>query len=61
MGQVSRRLFDNVGDLGDGAVGQGPVSGLDRVADRREVGLVVAGPELGPEEDVFELGAVWDL
>lgn len=60
-GQVNSRLLDDLGNLGDGAAGQGPVTRLDRVADRREVSLVVAGPELGAEEDVFELSAVWDL
>ena len=53
-------LYDG-GDLVDGNVGEGPVAGLDDVANGREEGFVVAGPQLGTKDDVLELGAVGNL
>lgn len=38
-----------------------PIPCIYRVADSGEESLVVAGPELGAEDDVFELGAVGNL
>jgi hypothetical protein len=59
--QLLSRPHNDISRLLDLFLRESPVPGFDGVADGGEVGLVVGGPELGAEEDVFELCAVGDL
>lgn len=53
--------MDYTGNTVDPMLGQGPIARVDAVADRWKHRGVVAGPQLGPEDDMAELGAVRDL
>lgn len=56
--KVCRCLPDDAGDLVNCQLGKRPVPRRNSVTDTREVGLVVAGPELWAKDDVLELCAV---
>jgi hypothetical protein len=60
-GQHIRGVNQDLRRLGNDSLGQLPLLGLDCVPDGGEVGLVVAGPQLRPKDDVLELRAVGDL
>lgn len=51
---------NDLGDTVDPFLGQSPVARVDAVADGGEDSGVVAGPQLGAEDDMFELRAVGD-
>lgn len=52
------RARDDSGRLVCNVLGQLEVAGVDRVPDRGEIGLVVAGPELWPVDNMDELSPI---
>ena len=56
--QLPTRPLNNIRRLLDLLLPKIPIPSLDRIADSREERLIVAGPELRPEDDVLELRAV---
>jgi hypothetical protein len=59
--QIQTRFLDYIRNPVDPGLGSCPVTRVDGVSNSREESLVVAGPGLRREEDVFELRAVGDL
>lgn len=55
------RVVDGIGNTIDPVLSESPVAGVDTVANSREDGRIVSGPQFRPEDDMAELGAVGDL
>lgn len=59
--QPQSSTIQDARDAVDPLLRSGEIAFFDGVAHGGEVCFIVAGPGLGTEDGVFELGAVWDL